>query len=195
MKRFSLFLLLACLLIPVSYASDNDRETDRKLLKTMLIDIQHALNTMDMDALMQMVDDDVTISFMTTEIAVGKDQIKAYYNKMFVAEGAPLTSHTTHAKIDAPAVFYGDTATAHGRMDDTFVLKNGETYQFDSRWTVTVVKQTNNWKVASLNFSVNPFHNILLDEIKKQMLMYAALSFLAGMILMMLVGRMRKTDK
>lgn len=195
MKRFILLILMACLASPVIHASDDSRASDREALKKILIQIQNALNTMDMDALMQAMDDEVTISFMTTEVAVGKKQIESYYNKMFADEGAPLTSHTTIATVDAPAIFHGNTAIAHGKANDTFVLKNGDTHKFDTRWTATVIKNPEDWKVVSISFSVNPFNNIILEEIKKHLRLYTILAFFAGIIATVILIKIRKTTK
>ncbi len=193
MKHLRLLLIIACFIAPLANATDEDRNSDREALKKILVDIQVSLNDMDMDALMQSMDEDISISFMTTEVAVGREQIEAYYDKMFLVKDAPLRKHTTVASIDAPALFRGNTAIAYGMAKDTFILQNGEIYNFDTRWSATAVKNLEDWKVVAINFSVNPFDNILLETIRKHLWLYTLLAFLAGIIVTALVTKLRNS--
>ena len=193
MKQFILLLLITFLASTISYASDDDRDGDRETLKLILVDIQNALNSMDMDALLYHMDEEVTISFMTTEVVVGRGQIESYYNKMFIGKDAPLKSHKTEANVEGPAIFRGNTAIAYGRTDDTFVLKQGEIYNFDTRWVATAVKESENWKVVSIDFSVNPFSNVILEETKKHLFLYAILAFISGIVITVVILKISKS--
>ena len=193
MKAFLVLILMSWM--PLSHSqetSEDTRKNDRGELKVILSDIQNALNTFNMDALLMPLSDSVTISFMTTEVVVGKTQIKEYYSKMFENEDSPLSKYTTQATIDAPARFHGDTAVAHGRAQDVYTLKDGGTYQFNTRWTATAIKDSGKWEVLSINFSVDTFDNIVIEELKKNLWMFTILAFFSGAIICFMFVRIRK---
>ena len=194
MKRFYLLILVTFLATSVTHAADDSRDADREALKVILVDIQNALNVMDMDALLQPLAENVTISFMNTDVAIGKEQVRSYYDKMFVGKNAPLKKSSTIASIDAPAVFQGDTAVAHGKAEDTYVIKNGDTYQFSTRWTATINKSADDWKVISLNFSINPLDNVILDELEMHLWVYTVIAFFAGIALALIAINFRRAS-
>lgn len=189
MKRFFVLLFLSYLLVPQTYAAPDDHQKDREELKIILSDIQNGLNKMDMDAILAPLSENVTISFITTEVAVGKKQIRAYYSKMFEGDDAPLSDYKTEATIDAPAIFHSDTAVAHGRAQDIYILKDGSVYQFNTRWTAAAVKNNDKWEVININFSVDTFDNVVLEELNKNMWIYVILALLSGLIVGYIAAR------
>lgn len=183
-----LFLVLLC--IPVTVvASENERSDDREQLKEILFSIEESLNTLDMDSLLSHFDEQAVVSYMTTEVSVGKEGIIAYYEKMFNLPDAPLAGYQTEVSLDGPANFHGDTMVASGRTQDAFELSDGNHYTFDTRWLATAMKKEGQWKVVALDFSVDPFDNVVLDNMSKKLVNYTLLAFLAGLVIMYIVSR------
>ena len=180
--------ILLCIPLMVQ-AAESDRSDDREQLKKLLYSIEESLNNLEMDALLSHFDDQAVVSFMTTEVSVGKEGILAYYEKMFNLPAAPLASYNTEVSLDGPAYFHGDTMVAAGRTRDSYELSNGNQYVFDTRWLATAVKKEGQWKIVALDFSVDPFENVVLDKMDKQLLIYTLLAFLAGLAIMFIISR------
>ena len=196
--NFTKWLLFVLLLMSfvTAHSDEDDHSADREQLKQILSSIEESLNTLQLDKLLSHFDDQAVLSFMTTEVANGKDGILDYYDKMFNLPDSPLKSYHTKATLDGHAQFHGDTSVASGRTQDSFELADGRQYQFNTRWLATAVKKQGQWKVVALDFSVDPFDNVILDEIGLQMFNYALLAFFAGLAIMFVITRLlHKKDK
>lgn len=185
-------LLLVLLLLPLvqAHAGEETHDAERARLKEILAGIEESLNNQQMERLLTFFDERAVISFMTTEVAQGREGILAYYNKMFNLPDAPLASYHTKASLDGPAEFFGDTITAAGRTSDDYTLTDGRHYQFNTRWVATAIKRDGDWKVIALDFSVDPFDNVVLDELNRTMLTYLLLAFVAGLALALVASRL-----
>jgi len=192
MKSILLTISLFMLASSTIAAEVNSNEAHRKILSDILTDFETSLNEKKLEKMLSHLDDQAVMSFMTTETAVGKDAIVAFYEKMFKGPKAPLVDHTTKASLDGKAIFHGDTVVASGRTKDVFTLKNGAIYDFDTRWLATIVNKNGNWKVVSVNFSIDPFDNIVLKETQEKIWTYAIAAFFAGLLIMFVAGRFRR---
>lgn len=191
--RYSTLLLLLLAFSMHTFAAEEDpRAADRTELKAMLADFESGLNEKNLDKLLVHMDDKAVMTFMTTKTTVGKDAMVAYYNKMFKGPDAPLKDHMTKASLDDHAIFHGDTIVASGRTNDVFTLKNGSIYNFNTRWVASAVKKDGQWKVVSVDFSVDPFDNIVLDELSKKMWLYVIIAFGIGLVVALAIGRVRR---
>jgi len=190
----SIILLFGLFIFPVAtiVAEEDPRAADRETLRTMLGDFEASLNEKNIEKLLGHLDDQAVMSFMTTETAVGKEAVQAYYDKMFKGDDAPLADHKTKATLETKAIFHGDTIIASGRTKDIFTLKDGSIYKFDTRWVASAVKKQGNWKVVSVNFSVDPFENIVMDELQNKLWTYAIMAFIVGLIVAFFIGCIRK---
>ncbi|MDH5325263.1 MAG: nuclear transport factor 2 family protein [Gammaproteobacteria bacterium] len=164
-------------------------EQDRAALKQILKEIEAAINAMDFEGLFKHFDENISVNFMTNDIAVGKEAIIAFYNKLFKDEGAILQSHKTTASLGAPAVFHDNTITAYGMARDTFELKDGTIHHFDTRWTASAVKKNDQWKVVSLHFSVSPFANPILEQLTGKLGLFSVVAFAVGIIIAFFIAR------
>ena len=182
-------LLLFCMPL-LAMAEESDRSSDREQLKQLLYSVEESLNQLDMERLISHFDERAVVSFMTTEVATGRQGILSYYNKMFNQPDAPLASYQTKASLDGPAHFHGDTIVALGYSKDRFVLADGHHYDFNTRWLATAVKKEGQWQLVALDFSVDPFDNVVLDEISARLTYYVPLAFLAGLITLFIIFRL-----
>ena len=108
-------------------------------------------------------------------------------------EKAILKKYLTKAAIGAPAKFYGDVAIADGSTADEFYPIARGVFALDSRWSTTVVKNpAGEWKIVLLHLSSNVFNNPLLDEVKADIVKGVVGGFIAGLMLMYVVMRLRR---
>jgi hypothetical protein len=99
---------------------------------------------------------------------------------------------TSDPKVDGRNV-HGDWAVSWGRMNDEFELTDGKKFRFDSRFTATIDRHGDAWKVSSFHVSINAFDNPILAMAARRGATWAAV--IAGAIAALVgyfVGRSRR---
>ena len=187
-------LVAAVLLMGSAWAQQPDpRAEDRKQLRGMLAEFEAAINAQSIERMVAEMDDNVTVIWLNAEVSRGKDEVRAYYGRMVGHEKAILNKYLTKATIGAPAKFYGDVAIAEGSTADEFYPIARGFFKLDSRWSTTVVKNSaGEWKIVLLHLSSNVFNNPLLDEVKADIVKGAIGGFIAGLMLMYVIMRLRR---
>ena len=193
-SRMAALIAAICLGCGTAWAQQPDPHAeDRKQLRAMLAEFEAAINAQSIDRMIAEMDDNVTVIWLNAEVSRGKDQVRAYYGRMVGHEKAILNKYLTKATIGAPAKFYGDVAIADGSTADEFYPIARGFFTLDSRWSTTVVKKPGGeWKIVLLHLSSNVFNNPLLDEVKADIVKGAAGGFIAGLMLMYVVMRLRR---
>jgi hypothetical protein len=68
-------------------------------------------------------------------------------------------------------------------MDDHFELSNGLKFNLHSRWTATLVRQNDGWKIAAFHVSTNMFDNGVSDmQIKWASIKTGGIAAMAGIL-------------
>ena len=193
-SRAAALIAALCLSIGSGLAQQPDPRTeDRKQLRAMLAEFEAAINAQSIERMLAEMDDNVTVIWLNAEVSRGKDEVRAYYGRMVGHEKAILKKYLTKAAIGAPAKFYGDVAVAEGSTADEFYPIARGAFTLDSRWSTTVVKNSGGeWKIVLLHLSSNVFNNPLLDEVKADIAKGAAGGFVAGLMLMYVLMRLRR---
>ncbi len=186
-------ILISCLLLLSQFTaqaqSEDGHATDRAQLLALKDTIEQAINQQDLATIKQHLHDEAVVVFHDTEVAQGKAALQAYYDAKLGGSSAVLSGFSTQAFVDAPAQFYGQTAQAYGHTIDQFKFVTGHEFELKSRWSASLEKQNNQWLVTRIHFSANMFDNPLLNTAKDQLLLFTALAFLAGLVLMFLLYR------
>jgi uncharacterized protein (TIGR02246 family) len=149
-----------------------------------------AFNKGDLDRLLSHLDPDVVITWQNGEVCRGPEAVRAYYNKMMTGPDRRVDKASADPKVDDRHV-YGDWAVSWGRMNDHFVLTDGAQLAMDSRFTATIAKRGDVWKVASFHASVNAFDNPILGMAARKAGSWALMiGILAGVVIGLVVGIM-----
>ena len=128
-------------------------------------------------------------------VARGPAEIEAYFDRMLGSADSVLSGITIKAKLDGGATFVrDDIAIANGSTTDTFEFRTGNTMELRTAWTTTVAREEDGWKIVSLHFSNNLFDNPVINSTKKLAWYAGGGGFVAGLLLMALVWRMRKNQ-
>jgi uncharacterized protein (TIGR02246 family) len=165
---------------------------DREALIKVFHEMEAAINDQNVERMVAQMTPDATVTWLNGEVSRGHDQIRAYYQRMVKGPERILDKYTTAAKIGAHARFFGDVAVADGSMRDSFFPVARGPFQLDSHWTSTSVKQDGQWKVAAMHLSANVFTNDLIEEAKSAAWKTGIGGALAGLILGLLIGWLRK---
>jgi ketosteroid isomerase-like protein len=127
-------------------------------LRNELID---SCNKGDLPRLLSHLDDDVVVTWQNGEVCRGPAAVKAYYDKMMTGPNKIVAAIHADPKVIGRHV-YGDWAVSWGEMNDHFTLTDGRDLPLNSRFTSTIARRGDAWKVTSFHVSVNAFDNPIL---------------------------------
>jgi hypothetical protein len=88
-------------------------------------------------------------------------------------------------KVDDRHVYDGDWAVSWGSMNDHFKLTDGSDLAMNSRFTATIARRGDVWKVTSFHVSVNAFDNPILGYAAKKA---GGWSLAIGVLVGLLIG-------
>lgn len=189
--KILILLVLATLSLT---AADDPREADRQAFRVLLAKATEALNQRDLTALEGVFHQPFVFVLSDQTMVTGMESLKKAHAEWFSGPDAPIISLTFTPKVDVPAVFLSDTvAVASGTCVDTVVLRQGGEMQMNSRWTATLVKTADGWRVANLHAGVSPFDNPVVIRLAGALIttaLWAALiALVVGGIIGLLIGR------
>lgn len=193
MKKLLLAVCPFLVLVPLAgLAQDDPHAADREALLVILGGIEDALNARDITGALEYLDDNVVITYQDSTVTQGLEGAKEYHTRMMEGSAAIVTEFSTEATVGAPAVFHGDTAVAYGTTVDRYVLTRGLEINLNANWSTTARKIDGEWKVIALHFSTDLFDNPLLNSANKMNKIMAAGGVAVGVILMLIIGRIRR---
>ena len=170
---------------PTTGVVTNDPTQAITQLRQELID---SFNKGDLDRLLSHLDPDVVITWQNGEVCRGSDAVRAYYKKMMTGPDRRVEKASADPKVDDRHI-YGDWAVSWGKMNDHFVLTDGSDLAMNSRFTATIARRGDVWKVTSFHVSVNAFDNPILAYAEKKTGTWAlVIGVVAGLVVGLLVG-------
>lgn len=161
-------------------------------LRTLRKEMVEAANAGDIDRLLTHLDDDVVVTFMDAEVARKPAGVKAYLETMLKGPTRKVTGFTTDPTVDELTHLYGDTGVALGSSKDSYSLTDGRQFTTATRWTATLVRKGDRWKVAALHASASMFDNPVLDIAKRWLYWTGGIAVAVGLLLGLVVGRATK---
>lgn len=152
-----------------------------------------AIAKQDVTAILGCVTDDVVVTFLDSEVARGKPQLGAYYERMMSGPSKVVQSYRNEVTVDSLTILYGgETGVSWGSSKDDFVLTGGLELSLTSRWTATLVKVDGHWLIASFHASANLFDNPLLRASKTFAKWAIPAALVAGLLVGFLLGRRKR---
>jgi len=158
-------------------------EQDRIELRAILSDIETAINENNIEKIKEYILDDAIVTFQNADVVQGFEEIKGKIESFVGRDNSILTSVTSKAEVDVPAVFYGDSAVAAGKSTDRLVFVGGLDVTVITRWTASLVKADKDWKVSAIHFSNNIFDNPILSAEKNKPWIYSAIALILGVLI------------
>lgn len=175
-------------------APENPAHQELRDLRTKM---QDAMNAGNAEALLEGVTDDVVFSTMNGDVVRGKDAIAEYFKKMMSGADSPVKSVKTNFEADDLTILYGGSlgepetsGVAFGHSNDHYVLKDGTELNVNPRWTATMIREPDGWKIASFHYSVNVFDNPVMNKMRSSLAKIASLAAVVCLILGFVFGRL-----
>lgn len=170
-------------------AESDPHAVDREQMRAMLADVEAALNAHDFGQAARHLDEDGVITYYNTEVTQGHEEGIRYFNRMLKDAAAVVKEYSVTSEVSAPAVFHGNTAVAYGTTEEHFKLAEGLEFVLHGRWSTTLQKKQDSWKIIALHFSSNLFDNPLLNNAKRLNWIIGGTAFATGILLMFIFGR------
>jgi ketosteroid isomerase-like protein len=187
-RSTSLALILTLTLAPAAWAQPEDpAHAELRALRTEVLD---AITTGDIDRVLTSLHPDVVITWQNGEVNRGRDGVKAFFERM---GRQAFSGYQVPPTPDDLTVLYvgGQAGVSFGRSVGQFNLL-GASWEFENRWTATVVKQDGKWLLTSYHVSWNALDNALLTAAKRAVYYVSPVAFLAGLALGVVVMRRRR---
>lgn len=188
MKRAILLMVCLCILgLPLRAQEKPQPAEDpaHAQLRTLKKDIKEAWNKRDIDRLLSYCHKDVVITWQNAEVSVGHEQVREYYNRMMSGPNSVVESIEVDLEPDDLSKLHGgDTAISWGNLNDRYKLRDGMQIAMNSRWSASLVKDGDRWKIASYHASTNVFDSeVLREAVKKTLFLSGGIALAVGLVL------------
>lgn len=171
--------------------ADEATHQELRALKVALVD---AFNKKDIDKLVEHLHPDVTATWQNGEVTKGPKGVRDYYNRMLVGEKSVVEKIEAAPEVTDIALLFGSphiTATAYGKLNDKYKLRDGTEFNMNSLFSATMVKKDGKWLIVNYHGSTNVFDNEVLKlYVTKSMWWTGGIAGGVALILGLLVGRM-----
>jgi len=165
-----------------------DTQADHDALRSLRKEAAESLNTKNFDRLSPLLDKSFTITTVDNHNFKNPQDFKSYWEGLFSGNKAVLKSIEVDPTADALTEFLSpDVGIVYGSSTDTYHFTDGDTRKMNTRWTAVVRKNPNGWKLVSIHFSANLFHNPVLADAKRSAYWYGAAGIILGFILSLLL--------
>lgn len=192
MKKW-LVLLMFLLMLPTWGQSPDKNQAIHDELRAMKDRCVESLNAGDLDAVMQLADDEIVFTAMDARLAHGKDELRAYFDKMLKGPDRIVEGLKTSVTADSLTTLYGsDFGVATGTSKTDYDLAHGADFQIENRWTATLVRKDGRWLIASFHSSANVFENPILDLAKGSAKVVGGVAAIVFLLLGLGIGRATK---
>ena len=171
-------------------AAEDPAHNELRALNKRVVD---AFNKRDVNAIIKELDEKVVFTTMNSDVVRGRDKIKGYFDKMMTGDKRVVDSVQISFRPDAlTELYFNNTGVVTGDSIGKFKLTSGLNFTVKARWTATLVKQGNAWKVAGFHYSTNMFDNPILDDITNTYLIIGIVAALLMLFIGIFVGRWSK---
>jgi len=169
-------------------ANNSSSEVDAEL-KVLREGMVSAFKKRDFETLLTFVTSDIIVTWQNGEVTKGKDELRAYNERMLVGPTSVVSEVDGDPEIQGRK-FFDDHVISVGNMRDSFTLRaTGEKLPLNSRFSALVVKENGRYLLSGLHLSVNAFDNPILAGAVG---IYKSLAWgvgLVGLLVGFLVGR------
>jgi hypothetical protein len=167
-------------------ASENSAHQELRNLRGKIVD---AISKGDLDGVIENVHPNVVITWQNAEVCRGREGLREFYKRM---GHQAFKGYKTPPTPDDLTILYGDdTGVSTGKSVGTYNLL-GKTFEFENRWTATVVKENGRWLLAGYHVSLNALDNPIINTAKRSLYSVGGGGALIGLLLGLLMGRRRK---
>lgn len=195
MKSSRCLIIALMLLVGMSAqaTADDPRSADHDQLRALMQRAREAVNSQDVDTLATLLAPGFAVTMADQTTVTDLAGLKGYFQRLFRGEDAILESVHIEPEADIRTQFIdGHTGINYGHSTDTYTLPGGQQLTLQSRWTATVVKLGDEWKVQAFHAGVNMVDNPILTAAKRLGYLWGAGGLAVGLVAGALLRRRRR---
>ncbi len=190
-----LLLLFTTYIGPLTvFAAEEPDHAIHEELRALLQGMEKAVNEERYADLAPYFHEDIRVTTINQEIISSRDEIEDYFNRWFGPDGY-LKKVDMKLTADALTELYANKTMGivRGTGDENYILSDSRYYEMKTRWTATVIKDTDGkWRILSLHIGTNFLDNPILAEVESSLIYFTIGGFIAGILLMLVIGMVRK---
>jgi hypothetical protein len=189
MNKFILTLFLVLASMAALPAEEADHAIHEEL-RALLQGIQQAINAEKYSELEPYFHENLRVTTINQEVISERSEITDYFERWFGTGGYLRTLEITLTADDTTEL-YGDKTfgIVRGTGEEKYVLSDGRAFDMITRWTATVIKDTNGqWLILALHIGTNFLDNPILSVAESALMTFAAGGALAGLVLGLLIS-------
>lgn len=192
-----LLVVLAAATITRGQATKPVTETDpTKAIGILRGELVDAFNKGEVDRLLSHLDPDVVVTWQNGEECRGPQEVRAFYDRMMTGPDRVVKRISVNPVVDDRHIYDGTWAVSWGNLHDDYDLNDRSSFRFDSRFTATIARRGEVWKVTAFHASVNAFDNTVLRATAKKVGIWTGvggtvLGLLVGLVAGMYISRRR----
>lgn len=184
------WLALILTLTLASAASAQPEHPAHEELRTLRTELLAAITAGDIDRVLTSLHPNVVVTWQNGEVNRGREGVKAFFERM---GRQAFAGYKVPPEPDDLTVLYADgtAGVSFGRSVGQFNVL-GASWEFENRWTATVVRDGGKWLVTSYHVSWNALDNPLLNSATRALYGAAAAALAVGLALGALLWRRRR---
>ena len=189
MRKFLMPLLFALIAAPV-YAEEEPDHAIHDELRQVLQGLEQAINSEKYQDLAHYFHPNMRVTTINQEIISAPNEIAPYFNHWF-GQGGYLRKLNIALHADAATELYADKTigVVRGRGDEDYILADGRAFPMKTRWTATVIKDTDSkWRILTLHIGTNFLDNPVLSVAEASILHFAVGGCVVGVVIGGLLG-------
>ncbi len=182
MIRYILMLAFLFVSNTALHAEEADHAIHQEL-RALLQGMEQAINERRYSDLEPYFVENLRVTTINQEVISKRSEITAYFEKWFGEDGYLETLEITLTP-DATTELYGDKTygIVRGTGDEKYVLADGRYFDMATRWTATVMKDSDGqWRILSLHIGTNFLDNPILAKAESALMTFAAGGALLGL--------------
>ena len=190
--------LLLLLISPALAAQETDQAIHDEL-RGVLNGIQEAVNSEKYGDLGQYFHENLTITTINQEVISTRAEIEPYFDKWF-GPGGYLKTLRMSLEADELTEFYADKTfgIVRGSGEEDYVLSDSRSFPMKTRWTATVIKDTDGqWRILTLHLGTDFLNNPILAVAEESAKFFGmaggAAGLVFGLLIMFMLGRRKRT--
>lgn len=158
-------------------------------LRQFRTEIELVVEKGDWEELRPFLSSRVVVVWLDGTQSHGIDQVIDYLQSKTDGENAIVDRFTLTTEVAELSDLYGQTtAIAFGTAESGFILR-GRELSMEGPWLATMIKEGDDWKLASLTASVGAFDNPLLVWTRRMLWIVGVAVCLVGLVIGWFIGR------
>ncbi len=186
-------LVLMCGLVPLAPLRAQPAEDPaHNELRTFRQNVTAAVRSGDIEAQLEYAHPDVVVTWQNNEVVRGHDGLREFMRRTGTDA---FRGYEVEPTPDELTILAGDdTGISFGRSVARYSVL-GEEYDFENRWTATLVKENGQWLLAAYHVSLNALDNPILNAATSLLYWVGGAALVIGVVVGVLVGRRRKPSE